>query len=76
VRLLDRFEHTRLMGLEDFMADYSDSRFGRFLLYLLVWNNKAKDWGEHGYRLVLRSTSVGRLSATVASHIPEEVSRR
>jgi hypothetical protein len=58
VRLLDRFEHTRLMGLEDFMADYSDSRFGRFLLYLLVWNNKAKDWGEHGYRLGFEGAQV------------------
>ena len=26
------------------MLDYSDSRFGRFLLYLLVWHAEAKDW--------------------------------
>jgi hypothetical protein len=51
VRLLDRFEHTRTTEPEDFMLDYSDSRFGRFLLYLLVWHNEAKDWDAHGYRL-------------------------
>ncbi len=33
------------------MADYSDSRFGRFLLYLLVWHNDARDWDTHGYHL-------------------------
>ena len=51
VRLLDRFEHTRIIDTEDFLADYGDSRFGRFLLYLLVWKNEAKDWDGHGYRL-------------------------
>lgn len=51
VRLLDRFEHTHSIEPEDFMADYSDSRFGRFLLYLLVWSNEAKDWDRHGYQL-------------------------
>lgn len=51
VRLLDRFEHTRNIEPEDFMNDYSDSRFGRFLLYLLVRSNDAKDWDGHGYRL-------------------------
>lgn len=51
VRLLDRFEYTRTIEAEDFMLDYSDSRFGRFLLYLLVWHNEAKDWDATGYRL-------------------------
>jgi Protein of unknown function DUF262 len=51
VRLLDRFEHTRSIEPDDFMLDYSDSRFGRFLLYLLVWQAEAKDWDAHGYRL-------------------------
>lgn len=51
VRLLDRFEHTRSIEQDDFMTDYGDSRFGRFLLYLLVWKNEAKDWDGNGYRL-------------------------
>ncbi len=58
IRLLDRFEHTRAIEPEDFMADYSDSRFGRFLLYLLVWNNGAKDWDGNGYRLGFEGAQV------------------
>jgi hypothetical protein len=38
-RLLRRFSHLAPMTTEDFMRDYSDSRFGRFLLYL----------GDHAY---------------------------
>jgi hypothetical protein len=33
------------------MRDYSDSRFGRFFLYLLVYRNKAQDWDTHGHRV-------------------------
>ncbi len=32
------------MTADDFLRDYTDSRFGRFLLYLLVYRNKALDW--------------------------------
>ena len=28
---------------EDFMRDYGDSRFGRFILYLLAYKNHARD---------------------------------
>jgi hypothetical protein len=55
-RLLKRFEHDRLVSAEDFMDDYGNARFGRFLLYLLVWHNKARDWDEHGYRLGFEGT--------------------
>ncbi len=50
-RLLERIDHTRAVEAEDFLADYGDSRFGRFLLYVLVWSNGARDWDGHGYRL-------------------------
>jgi hypothetical protein len=50
-RLLRRFSHSAPMTTEDFMRDYSDSRFGRFLLYLLVYQNKAQDWDAHGHRV-------------------------
>lgn len=49
--LLRRFEHERPMETEDFLRDYSDSRFGRFMLYLLVFRNKALDWDEHSHRI-------------------------
>lgn len=57
-RLLERFEHAREIDGEDFMADYSDSRFGRFLLYILVWGNGARDWDSHGYRLGFEGAQV------------------
>ncbi len=50
-RLLRRFTHSVPMVADDFMRDYSDSRFGRFLLYLLVYRNKAQDWDKHGHRV-------------------------
>jgi len=50
-RLLRRFEHTTPIYAEDFMRDYGDSRFGRFLLYLLAYRNKAQEWDAAGQRL-------------------------
>lgn len=50
-RLLRRFEHSTPIDAEDFLRDYGDSRFGRFLLYLLAYRNKAKDWDATGQRL-------------------------
>ncbi|MBM4429884.1 MAG: DUF262 domain-containing protein [Chloroflexi bacterium] len=50
-RLLRRFAHTTPIEAEDFMRDYGDSRFGRFLLYLLAYRNKAQDWDDSGQRL-------------------------
>ena len=44
--------------MEDFLRDYGDSRFGRFLLYLLVYRNKALDWDEHSHRLGFEGTEV------------------
>lgn len=40
-----------LVRTEDFLNDYSDGRFWRFLLYLLVYKNEAQDWSKSGARL-------------------------
>ncbi len=50
-KLLRRFAHGTPLQAEDFMRDYSDSRFGRFLLYLMAYGNKALDWDEAGHRI-------------------------
>lgn len=50
-RLLLRFPHKEALSRDDFLRDYGDARFGRFLLYLLVYSNKAKDWDAQGHRL-------------------------
>ena len=50
-RLLRRFEHSNPISPDDFLRDYGDSRFGRFMLYLLVYRNRALDWDEHSHRI-------------------------
>jgi hypothetical protein len=50
-KLLRRFKHDEPIEKEDFLRDYGDSRFGRFLLYLLIYRNKALDWDEHAHRI-------------------------
>jgi len=57
-RLLRRFAHADPLTADDFLRDYGDSRFGRFLLYLLVYRNKAQDWDEHGHRIGFEGVSV------------------
>lgn len=50
-KLLRRFRHEDPVETDDFLSDYGDSRFGRFILYLLVYRNKALDWDEHSHRI-------------------------
>ncbi len=50
-KLLKRFTYDKPLEAEDFLRDYGDSRFGRFILYLLIYQNKALDWDEGGHRL-------------------------
>ncbi|HET9401881.1 MAG TPA: DUF262 domain-containing protein [Candidatus Acidoferrales bacterium] len=52
-KLMQRLAHFSFGPLtrEDMLKEYPDSAFGRFLLYLLAYRNKAKDWDENGHRL-------------------------
>ena len=50
-KLLKRFDHTKTIDDEEFLRDYGDARFVRFMLYLLAHHNQARDWDEQGYRL-------------------------
>ena len=49
--LLQRFPYETPLEAEDFLRDYTDSRFGRFLLYLLIYRNEAIDWDDKGHRI-------------------------
>jgi len=49
--LLKRLAATQPIEAEDFKRDYTDGKFWRFLLYLLVYKNGAQDWDEAGTRL-------------------------
>ncbi|MEX2492358.1 MAG: DUF262 domain-containing protein [Nitrospirales bacterium] len=57
-KLLRKFRHEDPMDAEDFLRDYGDSRFGRFMLYLLVYRNKALDWDEHSHRIGFEGVEV------------------
>lgn len=57
-KLLRRFRHEEPVDAEDFLRDYGDSRFGRFILYLLVYKNKALDWDEHSHRIGFEGVEV------------------
>lgn len=57
-KMLKRFPYTTPFQQEDFLRDYTDGRFGRFMLYLLVYRNKAMDWDEHGHRLGFEGVEV------------------
>jgi len=57
-RLLRRLGHDEPLTADDFLRDYVDSRFGRFLLYLLIYRNKAQDWDEHGHRIGFEGVSL------------------
>jgi len=50
-KLLKRIPLIAPLEASDFMRDYADSRFGRFLLYLLAFRNKAQDWDKAGDRI-------------------------
>lgn len=50
-KLVMRFDESDIIDPEDFLRDYTDNRFWTFLLYLLVYRNKAQDWDEHGHRI-------------------------
>ena len=50
-RLLARIRYVPPLANDDFMRDYGDTRFGRFLLYLLVHRNRAVDWDQRGVRI-------------------------
>lgn len=50
-KLLRRFRHDEPIEADDFLRDNGDSRFGRLMLYLLVYRKKALDWDEHSHRV-------------------------
>lgn len=57
-KLLKRFRHDDPMEVDDFLRDYGDSRFGRFMLYLLVYRNNAVDWDAHSHRIGFEGVEV------------------
>src|SRR5690606_16022173 len=50
-RLLAKIKYIPLLSADDFMRDYGDSRFGRLMLYLLIYDAQAEDWDERSMRI-------------------------
>jgi hypothetical protein len=57
-KLISRFRHEDQLETDDFLRDYGDSRFGRFILYLLVYRKEALDWDEHSHRIGFEGVEV------------------
>jgi hypothetical protein len=49
--MLARLRYVPPMEGKDFLRDYSDSRFGRLMLYLTAYSNNAVDWDHAGLRI-------------------------
>lgn len=56
--LLRRLPHYTEFVADDFLRDYIDWRFGRFLLYLMVYRQGARDWDANGHRLGFEGVEV------------------
>lgn len=56
--LMLRVRNEDPMTPEDFLRDYGDSRFGRFMLYLLVYRHQALDWDENSDRIGFEGLNV------------------
>jgi hypothetical protein len=54
---------------DDFLRDYSDARFGRLLLFLLMFRNKATDWDPARNRLAFLGNELAPAFSPQFHHI-------
>lgn len=57
-RLLSRIRYVPPLESKDFIRDYADARFGRLMLYLLIFANGAIDWDDSGTRIGFDDTEL------------------
>ncbi len=57
-RLMKRLPKVEDITADDFMRDYGDARFGRFILYLMIYRNEARDWDKEGNRIGFEKTEL------------------
>jgi hypothetical protein len=57
-RMRKRIRSIEAYSAEEFLRDYSDARFGRLLLYLLAFRNKAEDWDKSGNRIAFQGNEL------------------
>ncbi len=57
-RMRKRIRAIEAFSCDEFLRDYSDARFGRLLLYLLAFRNKAVDWDRSGNRIAFQGSEL------------------
>jgi hypothetical protein len=57
-KMRKRIRAIETFSTEEFLRDYSDARFGRLLLYLLAFRNKAADWDQSGNRIAFQGNEL------------------
>lgn len=57
-RMRKRIRAIEPFSTDEFLRDYSDARFGRLLLYLLAFRNKAADWDKSGNRIAFQGSEL------------------
>ncbi len=59
-RMLSRIRAIEAISKDEFLRDYSDSRFGRLMLYVLIFERKAQDWNKAGDRIAFQGEELFR----------------
>jgi len=67
--LLKRIRDIQSVSADEFLRDYGDSRFGRLMLFLLVFNRGAIDWDASGDRIAFEGTELERGFAPQFHHV-------
>ena len=68
-KMLGRIRAIEPIAKEEFLRDYSDTRFGRLLLYLLVFDREAEDWSTAGGRIAFQGDELVRGFAPQFHHV-------
>jgi hypothetical protein len=58
--MLGRIRAIETMSKEEFLRDYGDTRFGRLLLYVMMFEKGAVDWDTTGDRIAFQGTDLVR----------------
>jgi hypothetical protein len=58
--MLGRIRAIEPMSNEEFLRDYGDTRFGRLLLYVMMFEKGAVDWDSTGDRIAFQGTDLVR----------------
>lgn len=67
--LLTRIRAVEPISSDEFLRDYGENRFGRLMLYLLAFSNKARDWNGGSDRIAFHGDDLVRGFSPQFHHI-------